>query len=436
MALIIDLGQVAGPEPAVGGERLGRLLRQIVVAAEHVRALDLQFAFVGNANRGAGRGLAYGADHIVGHARGGERGGGFGHAITLNHRQSDAVVEMRQIERQWCAAAGHVLDLRAQSTAHRAVDERFVLGALGDFGKRVLLAGLLLAAPDARGLGGLDKQAALPAGTGLVRGGVVYLLEHARHAQQVGRFKRTQVRQQGFGVRQITDHAVIGGDGGVLDESREAVGQRQEEQQARMVVKHHFMQRLRGGDGDGHEVLVGQFGTLRVAGGARGVHDGGQVARAHGGHALVQFLVRNSHAQTFERAQRVALDHENLLQGRTVVLDRVEPVEALAVVGKGQLDRRIVHDALGLRGGVGVVDRHAYRAHCGQCEIENAPFETGGGKDGHRVALGDAERDQALGGRDHALVEFAGGDVLPAAGADFLGGDYRVRAGAGKAIGK
>ena len=96
-----------------------------------------------------------------------------------------------------------------------------------------------------RGLGGLDKQAAFPAGTGLVRGGVVYLLEHARHAQQVGRFKRTQVRQQGFGVRQITDHAVIGGDGGVLDESREAVGQRQEEQQARMVVKHHFMQRLR-----------------------------------------------------------------------------------------------------------------------------------------------------------------------------------------------
>ena len=70
-----------------------------------------------------------------------------------------------------------------------------------------------------------------------------------------------------------------------------------------------------------------------------------------------------------------------------------EPVEALAVVGKGQLDRRIVHDALGLRGGVGVVDRHAYRAHCGQCEIENAPFETGGGKDGHRVALGDAERE-------------------------------------------
>ena len=94
---------------------------------------------------------------------------------------------MRQIERQWCAAAGHVLDLRAQSAAHRAVDERFVLGALGDFGKRVLLAGLLLAAPDARGLGGFDKQAALPAGTGLVRGGVVHLLEHARHAQQVAK---------------------------------------------------------------------------------------------------------------------------------------------------------------------------------------------------------------------------------------------------------
>ena len=231
-----------------------------------------------------------------------------------------------------------------------------------------------------------------------MRGGVVHLLEHARHAQQVGRFERTQVRQQGLGIRQITDHAVIGGDGGVLDKSCEAVGQRQEEQQAWMVVKHHFMKRLRSGDGDGHEVLMGQFGTLRVAGGARGVDDGGQIVGAHGGHALVQFLVRNSHAQTFERAQCVALEHENLLQGRAVVLDRVEPVEALAVVGKSQLDRRIVHDALGLRGGVGVVDRHAYRAHRGQREVEDAPFETGGGEDGYRVALGDAERDQAFGG--------------------------------------
>ena len=52
--------------------------------------------------------------------------------------------------------------------------------------------------------------------------------------------------------------------GAVLDESREAVGQRQEEQQARMVVKHHFMQRLRGGDGDGHEVLAVSYTHLDV----------------------------------------------------------------------------------------------------------------------------------------------------------------------------
>ena len=435
-ALVINLGQIAGPEPAVGGERLGRFLGQIMVAAEHVRALDLQLALIGNTNRGAGSGLAHRADHIVGHACGGERGGGFGHAVALDHRQSDAVVEMRQIKRQRRSAASHVLDLRAQSATNRAVDERLVLGALGDLGKRMLLARLLLAAPDARCLGGLQEQATLPAGAGLVRGGVVHLLEHTRHTQQVGRLKGTQIRQQRLGVRQVADHAVVGGDGGVLDESREAVGQRQEEQQSRVIVENHLMQRLRGGDGNGHEVLVGQLRTLRVAGGARGIHDGGQVIGAYGGHVLVQLFVGDSHAEAFQSTQCVAVNHKNLLQRGAVVLDRIEPVIAFAVVGKGQLDRGIVHDALGLRGGVSVVNRHAHRAHCSQREVEDAPFKAGGGEDSDRVTFGDAQSDETLGGRDHTLVEFAGGDVLPTPRADFLGCDYRVGTGAGQSVGE
>ena len=196
------------------------------------------------------------------------------------------------------------------------------------------------------------------------------------------------------------------------------------------------MQRLRGGDGNGHEVLVGQLRTLRVAGGARGIHDGGQVIGAHGGHVLVQLFVGDSHAEAFQSTQCVAVNHKNLLQRGAVVLDRIEPVIAFAVVGKGQLDRGIVHDALGLRGGVSVVNRHAHRAHCSQREVEDAPFKAGGGEDSDRVAFGDAQSDEPLGGRDHTLVEFAGGDVLPTPRADFLGCNYRVGTGAGQSVGE
>ena len=132
----------------------------------------------------------------------------------------------------------------------------------------------------------------------------------------------------------------------------------------------------------------------------------------------------------------VAVNHKNLLQRGAVVLDRIEPVIAFAVVGKGQLDRGIVHDALGLRGGVSVVNRHAHRAHCSQREVEDAPFKAGGGEDSDRVAFGDAQSDETLGGRDHTLVEFAGGDVLPTPRADFLGCDYRVGTGAGQSVGE
>ena len=46
--LIVDRRKIAGAQPTVLGEHLGRFLRQIVVTHEHVRSLDLQLAIVGN----------------------------------------------------------------------------------------------------------------------------------------------------------------------------------------------------------------------------------------------------------------------------------------------------------------------------------------------------------------------------------------------------
>mgnify|MGYP000161110781 CR=1 FL=1 len=101
-----------------------------------------------------------------------------------------------------------------------------------------------------------------------------------------------------------------------------------------------------------------------------------------------------------------------MLERRAAVDYGVETVEALAIVGDGQFHIRIVEDALGLRCGISVVDRHIDRADCGQCEVEHTPLVAGGGEDGDGVALGDAERDKTFGGGDHILVKFAGSDFI------------------------
>ena len=179
-----------------------------------------------------------------------------------------------------------------------------------------------------------------------------------------------------------------------------------------------------------------QLRALRRARGPGRVHDGGQIVRVHRRDPRLQLLVRNGDAHAFERAERVAVEHEDALQRRAVVDHRVQAVVALAVVRDGELDRGIVDDAFGLRGGIRVVDRHVHRADRGQCEVEHAPFPAGGGEDGDRVALADAEGDEAFGGGQHHAVEFAGGDLFPAAGTGFARGDDRVLAGAFDALGE
>ena len=179
-----------------------------------------------------------------------------------------------------------------------------------------------------------------------------------------------------------------------------------------------------------------QLRALRRARGSGRVHDRGQVVRAHRRDSRLQLLIGHAHAQAFERAERVAVEHEDALQRRAVVDHRVQAVVALAVVGDGELDRGVVDDAFGLRGGIRVIDRHVHRADRGQREVEHAPLPAGGGEDGDRVPLPDTEGDEALGGGQHHAMEFAGGDLLPTAGTGFARGDDRVLAGAFDALGE
>ena len=93
-------------------------------------------------------------------------------------------------------------------------------------------AGLLHLGPFAGELDGFGEETAFPAGACLARCRIVDLLEHARHGEHEGGFEHLHVVGQRFRARQIPDHTGIGGEGEILDEPCEAVGEWQEQQQA------------------------------------------------------------------------------------------------------------------------------------------------------------------------------------------------------------
>ena len=214
------------------------------------------------------------------------------------------------------------------------------------------------------------------------------------------------------------------------------MGERQEQQQTRMVLENHLVQRKAAGARDRHEIAMRQLGTLLCPRGTGRVHDGGQIVGTHRLDTRIQLFVGHGDAQSLQCAHGIGVEHQNMLQRRAVVDHGIETVEALAIVRDGQLHVGIVENAFGLRRGIGVVDRHIDRSDCGQREVEHTPLVAGGGEDGDGVTLGDAERDEAFGGGDHVFVEFAGCHLGPLSGGGFALRDHGVLAGARDALGE
>ena len=297
-------------------------------------------------------------------------------------------------------------------------------------------SGLLHARPVACSFGCLEEQASLPAHASLAGGRVIHFFEHARHAQQVRWFERAHVRKQRLRVGQVADHAIVGSDRRILNETREAVRKRQEQQQTRLIVKNYLMQCDAACARDTHKITVRKFGALWSSRRTRRVHDGGQIVCMHRIDARFQLLVGHGDAQTFQRAHGVGVEHENVLQVRAVVDHGIQAVETFAIIGDGELHAGIVENAFGLRRGIGVVDRHVHRADCGQREVEHTPFVTGGGENGDGIALVDAECDEAFRCGDHVIVEFAGGHLDPFARTGFTFRDDGAFSGAFDAFGE
>ena len=163
---------------------------------------------------------------------------------------------MRQRHVQRSSTACHVADARAEGATHGTVYGSLIREMLGGLLHGRLLTSLLHARPIACGLGSLEEQASLPTHAGLAGGRVIHLLKHSWHAQQICRFEGTQIGQQRLCIRQIADHTVVGSNRRVLDEPCETVGERQEEEQSRMIFENDLMQRQTARARDRYEIAV------------------------------------------------------------------------------------------------------------------------------------------------------------------------------------
>ena len=121
-AVVVELADVAGVEPAVA-DRLGGRRVVAAVAAEQVDAAQADLAVVGDAHVDAGQRQADRADpHLAGAVDGG-RGGGLGEAVALEDRDADAAVEVAEAGAERGAAGDGVLHLAAHRLAQLAVDQ-------------------------------------------------------------------------------------------------------------------------------------------------------------------------------------------------------------------------------------------------------------------------------------------------------------------------
>lgn len=141
---------------------------------------------------------------------------------------------------------------------------------------------------------------------------------------------------------------------------------------------------------------MGQFDALGCPRGPGGVHDRGQIIGPSRADAFGQVAVADGHAKAFEDAERIGIEHERAGEAGAVVGDAGDAVVALAVVDEHELDLGVVDDALGLGGGVGVVNRHGDGTDGRQGEVEHTPFVARGGEDRDGVAAGDPQGHEAL----------------------------------------
>ena len=387
----------------------------MVVADEHARPVDLQLAVVGHAERDARTRFADAADAVGVLEIDAAGRGRFRQPIALDEGHAvQAVEEMGKVRIHGRAAAAEPLQGAARRRTHGRADGFLVEPVQHALGETVLAAGLLGFRPVGEVPSGAGEQTAAESGSGLLAGGVVDLLVNARDAEDIRWPERPEIDKQMLGGGHVGEGAARA-DGQVLRVAPEAVGKRQEEQQAAGGGAHRG-QDLPAGANHVDEVAVRQLHAFGRACRTGGEHDGGEVVGFHHSDAGVEFLVRHAPTVAGHRFQAIVQHVEDERRerrreriGRAGSVARgfafggpglellAHAIDRLAPLG-GVDERdgrfRQVHDAFDLRGRIRLINGHDHRADRRAGEVEHAPLVARRGPDQHGVPAVHTQRDQ------------------------------------------
>ena len=425
VAVAVEGPQVARAEPAVFGEAGGRGLGVVVVALEDARALEEDFALVADLEGHGRQGRAHGADLGQAGRVDGDRADRLGQAIALQDGDTDAAIEVREPGCQGSAARHDVVRVAAHQADDLLVDElvgQRVLGLQGRARAFLRVEGLRVGDRD---LGRPAEDLALRAGRLRVRR-VVDLLQDARDDQEVARLERCQVVEQVLDVRGVAEDSVAA-DLEDLQEAREHVGERQEEEQARVLACRDLRHPRVGVQAQVREVLVAQDRALGCARRARRVDDGCDVVLREGVGAGEDALARGGRAVGDEGLDGLGVQGEDV---------RVVPVFSLGCRahdlrhGHGLCDDegdvRVDEDVGDLVDRAGLVDGHGHEAGRPAREVEERPLVAGAAHDRDPVAGLEAPRDEAGGDGVDLVVELARRDGAPRVADADLAQDQRA----------
>ena len=248
-----------------------------MVALEDAGALQKDLALVADLEGHGRQGWAHGADLGQAGRVDGDRTDRLGQAVALQDGDADAAIEVGEPGGQGRAARHDVVRVAAHQADDLLVDEpvgQHVLSLEGYRGALFRIEGLGVSNRDL----GCPPEDLLPRAARLRVRRVVDLLQDARDDEEVARLKGCEVGQEVFDVGRVAEHAVAA-DLEDLQEAREHVGERQEEEQARVLTRRDLRHPHVGVDAQVREVLVGEYRALGGARRARRVDDGCDISR-------------------------------------------------------------------------------------------------------------------------------------------------------------
>ena len=162
------------------------------------------------------------------------------------------------------------------------------------------------------------------------------------------------------------------------------------------------------GEDGGHRAPVGQHDSLRMAGRARGIHDGHIVICIKGLRRPVQ--VRSGGLEGVERRREFgAVAHADQVQPQRFD-QRRHATDALAI-GKDQLCRAVLQRIIQLGRCPPAVQKDRHGAHGADGHEEDQQLGAVAHGDADRLALGDSDLLQGVGDAAHVIAE---GRVTPA----------------------